>query len=744
LSPAQGFFHKPMTSHQFFATAPKAMESILAEELQALGAQNIKQTIAGVAFNGSLETAYRICLWSRIANRVFLVLSHFDVYHQDDLYQGVKNINWIDHLDPTDSFAVSFNTRNTRIINNTHFGALKVKDAIVDQMRAEFNQRPDIDIVQPDIRINVFLQGSSAQLNLDLSGESLHKRGYRNINIPAPIKENLAAAMLIRCDWPAIAEKHGSLIDPMCGSATLLIEGALIAADCAPGLLRDYYGFLGWKQHQSDCWQKLCAEAEQRKIAGMEKLPVIAGFDQSRRAVNAALAQIETAGLLGKIHIERRDINDASPAESWPPGLIICNPPYGKRLGDDQQTAELYRSFGEVLKSHFTDWRAAIIILDQKMGFRLGIRSKKPITLYNGALECKLLRMNIEPAAFFEPKIKTPQDRISHVNRQSDQLDLSPGAEMFANRLKKNLKKFSKWARRNQVNCYRIYDADLPEYAMAVDIYAGEKTWVNVQEYTAPKSIDKAVANQRLSEAIAVIPKLLDIKQDQLFLKIRSKQRGFNQYQKQETTGQFYVVEENGCLFQVNFESYLDTGLFLDHRPIRLMIQKQAKGKRFLNLFAYTGTATVHAAVGGAKQTTTIDMSATYLDWAKKNLQLNNLNGNHEFIQANCLQWLEKAAQQTAKRNRYDLIFLDPPTFSNSKRMEQTLDIQQDHQQLINNTAQLLSPGGILYFSTNYRRFKMDVKNLSHLQLEDISAQTIPYDFARNPKIHYCWKIQLS
>ena len=732
-----------MKLHQLFATAPKAMESILAEELHNLGAENIRQTIAGVSFSGSQETAYRVCLWSRIANRVVLVLSNFEVNNQDDLYQAVKKINWFDHIAPTDSIAVSFNARNSKAISNTHFGALKVKDAIVDQMRAKFNQRPNIDIDRPNIRINVYLHGSNAQLGLDLSGESLHKRGYRNTNIAAPIKENLAAAMLVRSHWPAIAQQNGTLIDPMCGSGTLLVEGALMAADYAPGLLRDYFGFIGWKQHQADCWQKLCTEAEQRKTRGLENLPIIAGFDQNRRAVNAALAHIETAGLKGKIHVERRDIIDAQPAESWPPGLIICNPPYGKRLGDEQQTAELYRKFGDILKTHFIGWQGAMIINDQEMGFRLGIRSKKPITLYNGALECKLLHINIEPAAFFEPKIKTPQDRISHICQQSEQLGMSPGAEMFANRLKKNLKKFSKWARRNQVNCFRIYDADLPEYAMAVDIYRNEKTWVNVQEYMAPKTIDKTLADQRLSEALSVIPKLLEINKDQLFLKVRRKQSGFNQYEKQQAPGQFHIVEENGCLFRVNFESYLDTGLFLDHRPIRLIIQKQAKGKRFLNLFAYTGTTTIHAAVGGARQTTTVDMSATYLDWAKKNLQLNNISGNHEFIQADCLEWLEKEVQRSVIKTRYDLIFLDPPTFSNSKRMNQTLDIQQDHQQLIKNAAQLLTPEGILYFSTNYRRFKMDVKGLEHLKLEDISAKTIPEDFSRNPKIHYCWKIQL-
>ncbi|MDP3589077.1 MAG: THUMP domain-containing protein, partial [Methylobacter sp.] len=351
-----------MPTYQLFATTPKAMESILTDELRVLGITHIKATLAGVAFQGDLETAYRACLWSRTANRILLVLSSFEVKTQEDLYNGVQKIDWFEHINPEDSFAVSFSAKNSEAINNTHFGALKVKDAIVDQMRARFQTRPSINTEQPNIRINVYLNGENAQLSLDLSGESLHRRGYRDVSIKAPMKENLAAAMLLRSGWPQIAKQQGALIDPMCGSGTLLLEGAMIAADYAPGLLRDYFGFTGWKKHDAQCWKKLRAEAEQRKKIGLEKLPVIVGFDQNRHTVNTALAHIANAGLQNKIHVERRDIEDAVPAESWKPGLLICNPPYGERLGDEQETAELYKKFGETLKAHFTGWKAAMII----------------------------------------------------------------------------------------------------------------------------------------------------------------------------------------------------------------------------------------------------------------------------------------------------------------------------------------------------------------------------------------------
>lgn len=716
------------------------MEGILANEIQALGGNNVQQKLAGVAFQGDLAMAYTTCLWLRTASRILLLLGSFEVKSQQDLYIGIQSIDWSEHLNPDDSLAVTFSSKNNPAINNTHFGAQKVKDAIVDQMRAKFNQRPSVDTERPSIRINVYLHNDTAQLSLDLSGESSHKRGYRDINIAAPIKENLAAAILLRAAWPEIAKQGGSLLDPMCGSGTLLVEGALIAGDIAPGLQRDYFGFLGWKQHDQTLWQSILDNALHRRDIGLNQLPVIVGFDQDRRSVVAAIQHVENAGLSGKIHIEKRDISDASAAESWPKGLIVCNPPYGERLGDEEQTAILYRQFGEVLKQRFIGWQAAMIIGNPELGFRLGIRSQKPITLFNGALECKLLRFKLEENNFFEPKAKSQQERIEQISRRAQTEQSDNQAEMFANRLRKNLKKLNKWIKLNQIHCYRLYDADLPEYAVAVDVYQGEKIWVNVQEYEPPKTIDPLKANQRLAGALKEIATVLEIPAEQVFLKIRRKQKNTDQYEKQGDSRRFHVVEEGGCKFWVNFEDYLDTGLFLDHRPVRLLIQQQAKNKRFLNLFAYTGSATVHAVIGGAVSSVTVDMSNTYLDWAKRNFDLNGIRGDHKLVRADCLQWLNEQAGAKHKP-QFDLIFLDPPTFSNSKKMDEVFDIQKDHVQLIHDAVALLAPGGKLYFSTNFRRFKMDQGALKNLLIEDISKTMIPEDFARDAKIHYCWKI---
>jgi 23S rRNA (guanine2445-N2)-methyltransferase / 23S rRNA (guanine2069-N7)-methyltransferase len=729
-----------MTDFQFFATSPKAMEDILAKELKDLGAKNVKTALAGVAFEGSIESAYKICLWSRIANRVLLTLANFTINSQEDLYDGIYQINWFEHMKPDDSFAVSFNAKGSKLINNTHFGALKVKDAVVDQLRKKFNKRPDINLTQPDTRINVYLNRDQATLSLDLSGESLHRRGYRDITIVAPIKENLAAAILYRSSWPEIAKQGGSLIDPMCGSATVLLEAAMIAADYAPGLLHETFGFLKWKKHDDSIWQSLLADAKQRKITGLENMPTIVGFDQSRRAVNAALLHIKNAALQDYIHIERRDINDTCPATSWQKGIIVCNPPYGERLGDKEEAAELYRQFGEVLKNQFIHWQAAMIISNPELGFRIGIRSKKPITFFNGTLECKLLRFTIEEQNFFIPKAKTQQDRIVQV--VSNQTEEDPHVEMFANRLKKNIKKMAKWLKREDIHCYRIYDADLPEYAIAIDVYRGNETWINVQEYQAPRSISPEKANARLSAALNEIASVFDLSKDNIYLKVRSKQKGSDQYEKLSSSESFEIVQEKGARLYVNFENYLDTGLFLDHRPMRLKIQQKAKGKHFLNLFAYTGSISVHAAIGGAASTTSVDMSKTYLNWAQENMNLNAQDSDNYFIHVDCMKWLDDAVNQSPLEKTYDIIFLDPPTFSNSKRMEENLSIQDDHTDLILNAAELLSDGGVLYFSTNFRRFKLDYDILSDLNIKNISAKTIPADFSRNPRIHYCWEIK--
>jgi 23S rRNA (guanine2445-N2)-methyltransferase / 23S rRNA (guanine2069-N7)-methyltransferase len=712
-----------MTSHRhFFATAPKGIEPLLADELRALGAFEVAEGRSGVAFSGPLAIAYRACLWSRLASRVLLPLATFPATSPEELYAGVRAIDWSEHLSTESTLAVDASVSGSKI-THSHYAALKIKDAVVDQFRDRTGDRPSVDAERPDVRINLYLLRDTATLSLDLSGDSLHRRGYRDEGVLAPLKENLAAAILIRAGWPEIAARGGALVDPMCGSGTLLLEGAYMAGDIAPGLLRPHYGFLRWRGHDAALWQQLMEEAQGRRADGLARIPTIVGYDADHKAIRAAWANIDQAGLREHIHVERREVAAlVVPSGESAAGLLVVNPPYGERLGEVEALKEVYGTLGDRLKEQFVGWKAAIFTGNVELGKKLGLRAKKMHTLYNGALECKLLHIEVQPENFV--------DR----HRGPSPVRLSEGATSFANRLRKNLKTLGKWAKQEGISCYRLYDGDIPEYAVAVDLYDG---WVHVQEYQAPKEIDERKAAQRLREVMAVLPDVLEVPGERIFLKVRKQQKGTEQYGKFGERGQFIEVREGAARLLVNLSDYLDTGLFLDHRPTRLLLGELAAGKRFLNLFAYSGAASVQAALGGAASTLTVDMSQTYLDWAKKNLALNGFSGgNHRLERADCLEWLGRA------KGEFDLIFLDPPTFSNSKRMEGTFDVQRDHVELLRKTAALLAQDGTLIFSNNNRKFKMDAEALPELLIEDITRKTIPKDFERNPRIHNCWRIR--
>ncbi|MDO8445166.1 MAG: bifunctional 23S rRNA (guanine(2069)-N(7))-methyltransferase RlmK/23S rRNA (guanine(2445)-N(2))-methyltransferase RlmL [Deltaproteobacteria bacterium] len=735
----------------FFATTPKGLEPLLANELRDLGAEKATETVSGVSFYGTLEVAYRACLWSRIASRIYLPLSTFPASTPEELYDNVRLIPWEEHLSPEGTLRVSCNVSASKI-THSHYAALKVKDAIVDQFRDTFDVRPSVSLSRPDLCVNAHIQRDMATISIDLAGESLHRRGYREEGVEAPLKENLAAAILLYSKWPSVAKEGGALVDLMCGSGTLPIEAAMISADIAPGLMRTYFGFIGWKGHDQTIWESLIKEAEERQKAGLSRLPDIFGFDRDPLAIKASSGNAKRAGLEGKIKFEQREVSSIGEIKGLGShGLVIVNPPYGERLGSEDELKGLYLEIGDQIKRSFVGWKGAVFTGTPGLGKELRLRPRRVRTLYNGAIECKLLHYDIEPRWFYrdnlpspltgegqgggEPYQRVPPPLNPLPQVEGRYISLTPGAEMFANRLRKNLKSLGTWAEKNGISCYRLYDADMPEYSVAIDIY---EKWAHIQEYEAPKSIDQAKADMRLKEVMAVLPGVLQIPAERIFLKVRKRQKGTSQYPKFDDQRRFHQVREGNCTFLVNFTDYLDTGLFLDHRPTRFMLQEMAKGKRFLNLFGYTGTVTVHAAKGGAVSTTTVDMSKTYIEWARKNLALNGFTGpNQEFVQADCLEWL------ALEKRQFDLIFLDPPTFSNSKRMDGIFDVQRDHVELLKMAVKLLNRDGILIFSNNNRKFKMDIDSLSGLKIEDITQKTIPKDFERNPRIHNCWKMTL-
>lgn len=718
---------------QFFSSCPPGTADLLAAELREFGVVQLREARLGVSFEGELEHAYRVCLWSRIASRVLVPLATFQADSAVELYDAVSAIPWWEHIPANGTLAVDFAGSSTGI-THTHFGALRTKDAIVDSIRQRSGERPSIELERPDVRVDVRLDRGRATVSIDLSGESLHRRGYRARGVAAPLKENLAAAVLIRSAWPQLAKEGHAFLDPMCGSGTLPIEAALIAHDIAPGLLRQHFGFLRWNRHDAGAWSELLREAEERRDAGMKRIVNIRGYDRDSQAVRAALENVERAQLRGCIHIERRELEQLT-RESEDPGLIAVNPPYGERIGDLDQLRSLYRLLGQKLREEFDGWQAAVLTGNPPIARELGINARRSHTLFNGMIECRLLRFDVAQENSRIRALPTREER-------QQTLRDSPGAQMFANRLRKNLKQMSSWADRNGVRCYRVYDADMPEYAFAVDLYGNEsEQWGYVQEYAPPASIDQQGARTRRQQALSVIPEVLQLPPERIHLRVRQQQSGLSQYEKLDGAREFEQVIEASHRFWVNFHDYLDTGLFLDHRITRARIAQMAPGTRFLNLFAYTGTATVYAAGGGATGSTTVDMSRTYLDWAKRNMLLNGFAGpEHGFVQADCMAWLVEQREQP--RKPYDLMFIDPPTHSRSKRMEDDFDVQRDHVRLLDMAAALLAPAGTIVFSNNYTRFRIDREALAAFDIEDITAATIPKDFARNQRIHHAFVLR--
>ncbi|MBQ0807123.1 MAG: bifunctional 23S rRNA (guanine(2069)-N(7))-methyltransferase RlmK/23S rRNA (guanine(2445)-N(2))-methyltransferase RlmL, partial [Porticoccus sp.] len=545
-----------------------------------------------------------------------------------------------------------------------------------------------------------------------------------------------AAAILLRAGWPQIAEQGGALIDPMCGCGTLLIEGAMIAADIAPGLNRRKFGFHGWSLHDADLWEAVRQEALDRCQVGLPKtLPEIRGYDKDSRAIRAAQENIEFAGLDKQVRVIPKPMTAfKKPTHTQiDHGLMICNPPYGERWGEMEELRPLYESLGELAKRECPGWRLAVITGNAELAGELRLRAEKKYKLFNGTIPSQLLLFQLRGKE--EQDRNTKEDNEREARKQAS--PLTEGATMFANRLKKNARKLNNWLKQSGVSCYRLYDADMPEYSVAVDIYDDA---IHVQEYAPPADIDEQQANKHLTEVRQALQHLYPESSKKLFFKERRRQKGDSQYQRQQNRTRdnaVLTVTEGKAKFEVNLADYLDSGLFLDHRPVRRMIADMVDGKRFLNLFSYTAAATVQAVLGGAKTSLSVDMSNSYLDWAKRNFSLNEIDkDSHQLLRADCLEWL------AVGEGEYDVIFLDPPTFSNSKKMDSVLDIQRDHPRLIDEAMAILAPGGTLVFSNNFRKFSMDEDVSDRYQVENITDSTLDPDFQRNQKIHNCWLIK--
>jgi 23S rRNA (guanine2445-N2)-methyltransferase / 23S rRNA (guanine2069-N7)-methyltransferase len=710
---------------KFFVACAKGLEYLLVDELLALGATRATAAVAGANVEGDDTLPYRAVLHSRLASRVHWPLAEFECPDESALYEAVHAIDWRKHLASDGTLAIDAHVSGTALTHE-RYATQRIKDAIVDRLRFDTGTRPDVDTEHPDLRLGFVLRKGRGMLSVDLGGGPLHKRGWRMAQGDAPLKENLAAAMLIRGKWPQVHRDGGALLDPMCGSGTLLIEGALMAADEAPGLRRHGDAEPSrWLGFDKSAWRTLVAEARERAAIGRAALqPVFFGADADPQALHAAVANADRAGVGDFLKLERRAVS-ALVSPGIPRGLAVCNPPYNERLAADPA---LYRELGDALRRATPDWRASLLCGDDALARATGLRAEKTYTLWNGALECLLLL--VDPVQPPQREARPPAP-------------LNEGATMVANRLRKNLKKLKSWRERNDVTCFRAYDADLPEYAAAIDVYAEADdpavVHLHVQEYAPPASVPEDDARRRFGELLQAVRDAFALPPERIATKTRTRGKGGSKYGRMDRRGDVVIVREGAAKLEVNLHDYLDTGLFLDHRPLRRRLADDSDGLRMLNLFCYTGAASVQAGLGGASTTTSVDLSPTYLEWAARNLARNGLTGSrHRLVQADALAWLE------AENAQYDLVFCDPPTFSNSKKADD-FDTQRDHARLLRAAVARLAPRGLLLFSNNYRRFRLDEAAVAEFATaREISPATLDPDFERNPRIHRAWELRGS
>lgn len=725
-----------MMKLKIFATCPVFLEDLLEEEILRSGGEILKRNPGGHLFECSLKQMYHFILWSRIASRVLLYLGEFVCESIDDVYKAAHEFSWEDLMGCENTISCAC-TVSSRVKIPPKSAALKTKDGIADYWREKTGERPNVSRDNPDISVTMHIQDGGGTLYLDLSGEGLHKRGYRLDAAKAGLKENTAAAILYRAGWPRVAAAGGGLIDPMCGSGTLLIEAAFMAADLPPNILRIGYGFFHWSGHDPDLWESTFDEAESLWEERKKNLPLLVGYDHDKEALAAALENIRRAGLEGHIHLEKKELGDFTVTERMKkvPGLIVTNPPYGQRLGDKGALYSLYRTLGDLGRNpDLKDWHLSVISDDEGLLRSIGLKSSRKNKVMNGPIRCSLFHFDLFgiPVSMGEVKDVKVQSP-----REIDREKLSPEAEQFLNRVKKNMKQLRKWRKKEEISCYRLYDADLPNFNFAVDSY--EDKWIHMQEYAASAGIDERKAKQRIQQAIYILSSLMGIPESSVFTKQRRRQKGKSQYTTLKRAGERYLINESGCRFWVNFTDYLDTGIFLDHRNVRNYLRQNAKDKKVLNLFCYTATASVMAAAGGARQVTSIDTSATYLKWGQDNFLLNKIRPeNHRFLKSDVQRWLGQS------KEKFDLIFMDPPTFSNSKSRMDIMEIQEDHLDLIQKAMNCLNPGGTLIFSNNFKKFVLHESLAEKYKVEEVSSWTQSPDFVRKGASHRCWFISFD
>ena len=712
--------------NDYFASCAGKLEDLLAEELQALGYEDARPTRGGVRWTGAAASGQRAVLWSRLASRVYQLLLDVPIEDAESVYAAGMQIDWAVQLRGGTRYSIEVSGA-AKGIRHTLYAAQRPRDAVQDRLRDGGVSASPVPLDQSQVTVALLLRGGRALIGIDLGHGPLHQRAYRQFAGLAPLRETLAAAVLWRAGWPALAKQGLALVDPFCGAGTLLIEGAWMAADVAPGLYRRDRVPVGWQGWSARSWETLIGEADDRAEAGLRGLRVpLVGQDQDAAAISAARRNLQLAGVAGHVRLQRGDAArlELKGLSADGPGLIVANLPYGERLGDERSLLPVHRDFGARVQSEGLGWRFALLSGGSTLSRATGLKADKVLDWRNGPLDCQLLLGTVQaaPAA----REQRPSGDVGEPRFQR------PGTTMVYNRLRKNLAHFGRWARRQGLSCYRLYDADLPEYSAAIDLY-GDRA--HVQEYAAPRDIPEQTASERLEDLLHALRTLLQLPPEHLYVKRRQRRREGSQYGRMDESGEFFEVSERDLRFWVNLADYLDSGLFLDSRDLRARLRERSEGRRVLNLFCYTGSATVYAAAGGASRSLSVDLSPTYVNWAERNFRLNGLEpGRHKLAQADVMNWLRSPPHQ-----HFDLVYVDPPTFSNSKRTDTVFDVQRDHVELLEGVARHLSQHGEILFVCNRERFELDPVLSEGWEIEALGGQSIPADFARHKRIHHAF-----
>lgn len=699
---------------EFVITCLPGLGPLLADELTELGISVTDPGNAHVGIEGLQQDALRACLWSRLAERVLVPLAELDVTPDQAPERLAAAVDWRALVPPGVDLHLSLD----------HGKGVR-GDSRVSGKRLLRGLPPEISLARREegaCAARARLDENNARLWLDLAGTPLHRRGYRLAGGRAPLRENLAAALLRAGGWHR-DERPAALLDPFCGSGTLVIEAAWMAAGVAPGALRREYGFQAWRGCRKPLWEEALREAAASLEGGLKGLPSLKGFDGDPDTIQYALHNADRAGVRRHVHFERRELGALRARDFADQGLLATNPPWGERLDEQTTAAWLYAGLGRILGEKAPAWTAVMLGADVASLDRSGMDMTQQWKVRNGPLNT-FIRVS-------RPRPPAPQPPLRVGDAPG--FELPEAAMPLFNRLRKNGKHLRRWLEREDIQAYRLYDRDLPEFNVVVDVYGDQAL---VQEFKAPKTVDEDKAKQRRQWAVSAVRAALGVHREQVHLRTRERQKGNSQYQKLDGQGQYRVVREGQARLLVNLNDYLDTGLFLDHRPLRLRLAEECAGKRFLNLFAYTGAASVQALVGGARRAVTVDASRRYLDWAACNLAVNGFSSEaHPLVRADAMAWLEECQEQ------FDVVFCDPPTFSNNKS-RQDFVVQEHHGELIRRIMKRLEPGGVLYFSCNFRRFELEESIARWYQVEDLTAWSLPEDFRRNSAIHHCYAIR--